>query len=411
MSSARPINEPTPTAALADASAIMQAAERFWERIESWLEWAGDWLNPILVKETRQALKSRQFLLTFLLVLIACWIVTMGGVALIGPGIYYSASGSTLLLCYFIVLAFPLTIVVPYSAFRSLAAEREDNTFDVLSITTLKPRQIISGKLGSAIAQMAVYFSAVTPCLAFTYLLRGVDVPTIGVLLIYVFFGSLGLSMIGLFLATLTRQRYSQVFVSVLFIAGLLGAFMSACGLATEVIGMSYMFVSDVWFWIGTLMGGIWAYETYHLDFAMFMLVMAGLYWFAMGTMLTGERSEMSQRVKRGLPSTAIGRLFFTWLNPGPASGYMFVVANSTALVAILFIAVVVHSFIGTRGRGWPNGWEAICPTLVGWGYLIAFLGAGRLVIAALRRFTIVNMPAAVLIQLLLVLAGCGIPA
>ena len=131
------------------------------------------------MKETRQALKSFQFTITFVLVLVACWVVTIGGVALIGPGIFYAAAGGTMLMAYYVILAFPLMVVVPYSAFRSLAAEREDNTYDLLSITTLKPRQIISGKLGSSIVQMAVYFSAITPCLAFTYLLRGVDVPTI----------------------------------------------------------------------------------------------------------------------------------------------------------------------------------------------------------------------------------------
>ena len=102
-------------------------------------------------------------------------------------------------------------VVVPLSAFRSLTAEREDNTYDLLSITALKPRQIISGKLGSSVTQMAVYFSAITPCLAFTYLLRGVDLPTIAVLLAYTFFWSLGLSMIGILLATLTPQRFVQV--------------------------------------------------------------------------------------------------------------------------------------------------------------------------------------------------------
>ena len=118
----------------------------------------GDWLNPILVKETRQALKSLQFTITFVLVLVACWIVTIGGVAFIGPRIFYSADGGTLLAWYYVILALPLMVVVPYSAFRSLTAEREDNTYDLLSITTLKPRQIISGKLGSSIVQMARVF-------------------------------------------------------------------------------------------------------------------------------------------------------------------------------------------------------------------------------------------------------------
>ena len=129
-----------------------------WRAIERFLIYTGDWLNPILVKETRQALKSSQFAITFVLVLAACWIVTIGVVAYIGPRIYYSADGGTLLAWYFTILSLPLMVVVPLAAFRSLTAEREDNTYDLLSITSLKPWQIISGKLGSSIAQMAVYF-------------------------------------------------------------------------------------------------------------------------------------------------------------------------------------------------------------------------------------------------------------
>ncbi|MEM9659169.1 MAG: hypothetical protein AAF961_12480 [Planctomycetota bacterium] len=92
-----------------------------------------DRANPILVKETRQALKSRQFVVTFLVVLIACWVVTIGGVALIGPQIYYAASGPDMLVAYFCILAFPLAVVVPSQGMRlSKAASRscgaEQNT-------------------------------------------------------------------------------------------------------------------------------------------------------------------------------------------------------------------------------------------------------------------------------------------
>ena len=37
---------------------------------------------------------------------------------------------------YYCILAFPLLVIVPFSAFRSLAAEREDGTYELLSITT-----------------------------------------------------------------------------------------------------------------------------------------------------------------------------------------------------------------------------------------------------------------------------------
>ena len=45
-----------------------------------WLENVSDWANPILVKETRQSLKSRQFVVTFMLLLIVSWLVSVLGV-------------------------------------------------------------------------------------------------------------------------------------------------------------------------------------------------------------------------------------------------------------------------------------------------------------------------------------------
>ncbi len=154
---------------------------------------AGDWLNPILVKETRQALKSLQFTITFVLVLVACWVVTIGGVAFIGPRFFTAAAGGTML-C--VVLRRSWRFRWSWSCrirrFARWRPSAKTTPTILLSITTLKPRQIISGKLGSSIVQMAVYFSAITPCLAFTYLLRGVDVPTIAVLLVYTFLGRLG---------------------------------------------------------------------------------------------------------------------------------------------------------------------------------------------------------------------------
>ena len=71
----------------------------------------GDRLNPILVKETRQALKSRQFTFTFVLVLIACWAWTFLGLAFIGPGAAYSAEAADMFYGYYMILAFPLAII------------------------------------------------------------------------------------------------------------------------------------------------------------------------------------------------------------------------------------------------------------------------------------------------------------
>lgn len=427
-----------------------------WQRVEELLIRASDWLNPILVKETRQALKSFQFTITFVLVLAACWIVTIGVVAYIGPSVYYAASGGTLLLWYYAVLAFPLIVVVPYSAFRSLAAEREDNTYDLLSITTLKPRQIISGKLGSAIVQMAVYFSAITPCLAFTYLLRGVDVPTILLLLAYTFFGSLGLSMIGILLATLVVQRFAQVFLSVAFVAGLFGMLYLVIWIGFGTIYYSYSFIGGNAFWITALalttaygtffalayfaaasmitftsenrstplricmmlqqaafvgwMAFAWIYADFEHFILLLMAAVAGIYWFVMGALLTSERPGMSQRARRRLPRSFLARLFFTWFNPGPATGYMFVVANATTIAVLCLLGIAGRAWLGKGTNNWPNSEELLYSLVVGWGYLVAYLGLGMVVVRGLRRLTLVTMLASVLIHFLVVLAGTGIP-
>ncbi len=428
-----------------------------WAAVERFLVRAGDWLNPILVKETRQALKSFQFTATFILLLIACWVVTMGGVAIIGPRISLAAEGGSLMLWYYGILAFPLAVVVPYSAFRSLAAEREDNTYDLLSITTLRPRQIVSGKLGSSVVQMGVFFSAITPCLAFTYLLRGIDLPTIAVLLAYLFFWSLGLSMVGILLATLTKRRFTHVFLSVAFVGGLLWLFVFAIlGMSIPMIQMSYSYLGSPGFWISVLIFGTFyvtlfalaycaaagmisfssenrstplricmlvqaaaivgwiAYgwiETSYDMFGVLWLAMIGVvYWYVMGTMLTAERPGMSQRVKRRLPQSLFGRMFFSWLNPGPASGYMFVVANATAMAFLCFLGMTLSSGSGRVPVRTPGADEMLCVLVIGWGYLVAYLGIGLLAIGVLRRFAVVTMLACVLIHFLLLLAGFGIP-
>ena len=149
------------------------------------LERGGDWLNPILVKESRQALKSRQFLICFGLVLGFGWGWSLLGIAILSPGVHYIPGGAMMLSGYVTILAVPVLVIVPFTAFRSLASEVEDGTFELLSITALSARQIVTGKLGSAAIQLLIYFSALSPCIAFTYLLRGVDIVTITAVLVY----------------------------------------------------------------------------------------------------------------------------------------------------------------------------------------------------------------------------------
>lgn len=436
-----------------------------WQRCDAWLERAGERLNPILVKETRQALKSKQFLITFVLLLLACWLWSIGGVAIIGPEIYYRQSGPTLFAGYYLILSFPLTVIVPFSAFRSLINEQEENTYDVLSISTLSPRQIVTGKLGSSLVQMVVYFSAVAPCLAFTYLLRGIDIFTMGVLMCYVFFGALALSAIGLLLATISKLKLIQVPLSVVLLGGLFVCFLSLIGFTQDFLRWGPRMLDDQYFipihlaltngyityfvlvvlaaaarlnfpgengssriravmllqqccfvgWMAWLIGVMSEAQNFRVDTeAIFAVaIVLAIHWWVMGVFMSGESPDLSLRVKRRLPQSLLGRAMLTWFFPGPGTGYVFALANLGAIVVMGIAVTVLYPGYFQWSLSWsgnsklPATWVGL---LAAWGYVASYLGAGNLIIGVLRRKWQINMLVAVLIQVTLPLVGIGVP-
>src|SRR6056297_737418 len=203
-----------------------------WGRIDRWSRTFSEWLNPILIKEARQSLKSRQFVVTFFLLLVASCLWTIMGVATNAPNVYYLPSGDHLLAGYYFVLAIPLIGLVPLAAHRSLAAEIDEGTFEMLMVTQLTSTRIVLGKLNSAMLQMLIYFAAIVPCLAFSYLLRGVELPTIAVLVVIVFFTALLVTSLARLLAAVATNRATQT-LALLAILGVIVFAEFACGAAS----------------------------------------------------------------------------------------------------------------------------------------------------------------------------------
>src|SRR5262249_12290926 len=137
------------------------------------LERLGDRFNPIVVKEVRQALKSRQFVITFLLLLLAAWAGSIFGVCFLGESIDYGSSAVTFFAGFLLALSAAALVIVPFATFRSIIEERTETTLELLQITALSPVQIVRGKILSAMVQVLVYFCAIAPFIAFTALLPG----------------------------------------------------------------------------------------------------------------------------------------------------------------------------------------------------------------------------------------------
>ncbi len=122
--------------------------------------------------------------------------------------------------------------------------------------------------------------------------------------------------------------------------------------------------------------------------------------------------------MRRGLPQSLLGRVFFTWLMPGPGTGYMFVLANMITLT-ILSVLMVTPAFrdVGESLSGvTPSHRAAITPyavlgtCIVATSYLAIYLGLAKLILSAVERFGDTRLTVRFLVSTLLVLFGAGTP-
>ncbi|MBL8728113.1 MAG: hypothetical protein JNM25_06765 [Planctomycetes bacterium] len=141
-----------------------------------------DRLNPILVREVQQAVKGRLFVLTVLLVLLLSVVVATG---VVGDGGADQRAGRNVFDAGLTLLVPLLLFVVPMGAYQSMRLELRSGIVEQLLLSRLRPRSIVSGKLLAAMVQFLLYVSILAPLLATSYLLRGVDLPTIVVSLVF----------------------------------------------------------------------------------------------------------------------------------------------------------------------------------------------------------------------------------
>lgn len=226
-----------------------QPKPKFAERFD-------DWLNPIVVKELRQAVQSR-FVITALLVLLAIQIVSVAIYLMTTSDISFSydAGRTVFMILFGIMLAVSMLFVPLYSGVR-LAAERSETNLDLLFITTIKPRSIIFGKMLAAVVLTVMIFSACLPFLTFTYFLRGIDLPSMAVVLAIGFISVTLSAQTMIFLACLPVGRAFKfmlgVFGFILMVIGYVSTMASAGGMLWEGVG-SKIAGMDFWQWVGII--------------------------------------------------------------------------------------------------------------------------------------------------------------
>lgn len=389
----------------------------FWGWVDRSVANATTWLNPILVKEARQSLKSKQFVVTFFLLLTASCLWTVMAIVFNSPDVYFVPSGDSVMGGYFVILSVSMFAFVPIVAFRSLAAELDEGTYEMLAITRLSAWRIVSGKMNSAMLQMLIYFSAIVPCLAFTYLLRGIGISTIALCIVIAFVVATVLTSLGLVLSTVAKGRTLQTFLLVGLVALIVIVEFWCCGIVFSGVipgrwsgtwfgfasgfGMAFSFVvlflaaasasiapltenrstrlrvimfCQQVFWIVTMSYTAWSFE--ELEFLNVGLMFLTVYWFFAGMLMLGESNDISPRVRRGLPSTFGTRALFSWWMPGPGTGFMFVVSTASAGMIVLGVVGIVASELGLDRSVQTEPWVVALSMM---GLLIGYLGTVRL--------------------------------
>ena len=145
------------------------------------INWVDDRLNPIVVKELRQAVQARVVVGVLFLLLVTLLItLAVNLIEATGPGRGFNdAAGAELFLVFQSILLATCMFFVPAYVGVRLAAERQGVASDLLYVTTIRPASVVWGKLLAGMVVTALVFSACAPFMVITYLLRGIDLPTI----------------------------------------------------------------------------------------------------------------------------------------------------------------------------------------------------------------------------------------
>lgn len=224
------------------------------------LERFADWLNPIAVKELRQAVRGRFVAVAVILSLFGQLLAVAfiaASTTIMSPTGGAQAGGPTSFMALYSVLFTICIFLIPaYSGFR-MAAERADANIDLLFITTIRPRTIVIGKLIAILALVVLLFSASLPFLVFSYVLRGVDLISIVVLLFVAFITVITQSVLALFIGCLPASKPFKILLAAIFFLFTFGTFPPLLGFASRTLRLGFggMSMFSMWSELLTVVG------------------------------------------------------------------------------------------------------------------------------------------------------------
>jgi hypothetical protein len=129
-------------------------------------------------------------------------------------------------------------VTVPLSAYSALRNERVDQTFDLITQTTLTPRRIVLGKLMTQWVKLITLFAGLAPFIAMSFLLGGIDLLTILISLAVLFMWSMWVCSACLFLSAASQARAMSALLFIVMLIAFVAILFGFAPFIFSIIGV-----------------------------------------------------------------------------------------------------------------------------------------------------------------------------
>ena len=287
--------------------------------------------NPILEKDLRSTARSLKFflfILAFLFIGCICALIFAGRIQDLRAG-----TGLALFLTIFVVQSICIGLAIPAYSCTTIAGERQQRTFDLLRITSLKPWEVTWGKFIAIMCYIVVFIVAFLPLVAVSFLYGGTDPKLIATLYVFLLLNSAVSSMFCLMLSAASSHPIKTVIVGYIF----MGATSSLWSPLTALVMAG--FGVQAGFWMG---GGVPGFWTILLLTVLGLLFFWSLFYLSTTSLLKPPSWNKSTSLRIWFAAFLLVSLgAFCWLFEAPADYEVFAAYLITAVgIPSVFAAV-----------------------------------------------------------------------
>jgi ABC-type transport system involved in multi-copper enzyme maturation permease subunit len=237
----------------------------------------------------------------------------------VGSALFYIVVGMQTVLVSF---------VTPWFTAGAISGERENNTYDLLRLTLITPRQIVTSKLLSAFGYTAMLIFATLPLLSLALLLGGVEVNQVLAALSVILAAAFLFSCLGLFVSSRLRTTVSSTILTYSVVLGI-------------VIGMSVLTLIALPLLNSILYGTSTVVKTSPLLAALIQLFLFVMMSFSPISTLVASEANMQES----------GSLFSVTVNPIPGTTTPFDIPAPFFITLVLYLSIGAALLILTIRR------------------------------------------------------------